>query len=82
MSQKAQLHSLVEALPEDQEEHAVRVLQFLTEHVDPLDLTLAAASDDDEPLTAADRFALQESQEELEHQPAMGHEEARRLLFG
>lgn len=67
MTATERLHRLVNMLPEREQETAERVLEVLAERPDTVDrmtLFLALAPDDDEPLTDADRAAIEQARAE------------------
>lgn len=80
---KNRLHELVERLPEPEEHAALRFLEYLAERgADPVLRALAAAPDEDEPLTDEDREALRQGREDAAAGRVVSHEEAVRRLLG
>ncbi len=63
---KERLHRLVDALPAGELLAAERYLQFLSANRDPLVQALMDAPEDPEPLSDADRQALEEGRHALE----------------
>lgn len=69
---KQHAHHLLDQLDSGQLAAVVHLLEVMT---DPVARALANASMDDEPLTAEEIHALDESQEWLEHNQAIPHEQ-------
>jgi hypothetical protein len=65
MTTKANLHLLIDTLPDTELEAAERYLLFLREMADPVRRALLTAPWDDEPETEEERKAVQEAREEL-----------------
>jgi predicted transcriptional regulator len=82
MRERERLHALIDSLPEDELQAALRFLEHLgTEAVEP-HWSLGDAPADDEPFTAADEAALAEAEEDLAEGRIVTHNEARRRLLG
>ena len=80
---KADLHKLVDTLPESEQETAFRILKCLNdEKKDPFLLAMALAPEDDEPFTPEEQEAVRLAEEDVLHGRVVSHEEARRLLLG
>ena len=74
---KADLHQLVDALPESEQETAFRILKCLTdEKKDPFLQALAAAEEDDEPFTLEDQEAIRLSLEAADRGEIISWEES------
>ena len=82
MRERERLHALIDTLPEDELQAALRFLERLgTEDVTPL-WSLRDAPADDEPLTEDDEAALAEAEQDLTEGRIVTHAEARRRLLG
>jgi hypothetical protein len=62
MTTKERLHKLVDELSEREAERALRLVE--KEHEDPMVAAFRDAPEDDEPLTAEEEAALEQSHEE------------------
>lgn len=82
MTARERVLRLVERLPESELPTAERVLEALAMAGDPVARALAAALEDDEPLTDADEDAIAEGHEAYRRGEVIDHEEARRRLLG
>ena len=71
--EKQHAHELVERLDAAQIPTAVRFLEFML--LDPVSRALATAPYDDEPLSDAERRAIDEANEWLKHNEGIPHEE-------
>jgi hypothetical protein len=80
MTTKAELHELVEQLPESETETAARVLIALRDTADPFLRFLNQAPEDDEPVTAEDEAAIREGREASRRGEVRTWEEVRREL--
>lgn len=81
MTQKADLHRLVDELPDQQTEAAARLLEALRlERLDPMDLTLLLAAEG-EPVTKGERMAIAQAERDEAEGAVYTTEEARRLLI-
>jgi hypothetical protein len=80
----ADLHHLVDELPERALADAQRLLEALKARggVDPVLRALLTAPLDDEPETAEERAAVEEGKADLAAGRVVSHEEARRRLLG
>jgi hypothetical protein len=72
VSEKQQAHQLLEQLDAGQLAAVVHLLQVMT---DPVARAIAHASVDEEPLTAEDIKALDESREWVKHNQGIPHEQ-------
>ena len=82
MRERERLHALIDTLPEDELQAALRFLEHLgTEDLMPL-WSLSDAPADDEPLTEDDEAALAEAEQDLTEGRIVTHAEARRRLLG
>ncbi|MBM3465724.1 MAG: hypothetical protein FJX76_26835 [Armatimonadetes bacterium] len=94
MSDRADLHRLVDELPEDSTAAAARILECLRDEKrdelsqalrespdDSFLRALAAAPEDDEPETPEEAAAVQEAIEELDRGEGIPWEEAKKHLF-
>ena len=82
MRERERLHALIDTLPEDELQAALRFLEHLgTEDLMPL-WSLSDAPADDEPLTENDEAALAEAEQDLTEGRIVTHAEARRRLLG
>ena len=80
---REQLHRLVDELPESEIGTAQRVLEALAAlHDDPFLKMLAAAPEDDEPLTADEAALIEEGRQQLRRGEGRTLEEAQRELLG
>ena len=77
---KTRLHRLVERLPEEEIHAAERCLEYLAEQGDPLLRVLSSATEVDEPLTDADRAALEEGHLALDAGDTVSDDELRSQL--
>ena len=77
---KERLHRLVDALPAGELFAAERYLQFLSANGDPLVQALMDAPEDSEPLSDADREALEEGRHALEAGDTVSDDEFRAEL--
>lgn len=83
MTDRERLKVLADRLPESELHAALRYLEFLGgAQEDPVARALREAPEDDEPLTAHDREALEESDRDVEAGRVVSHQEARRRLLG
>ena len=62
---REQLRELIDHLPEDQLDHASRLLAQLGRSITSFDAYLAAVPEDDEPTTDDDRAAIAEGREDF-----------------
>ena len=82
MQERERLHALIDTLPEDELQAALRYLEHLgTEDEEPL-WSLSDAPTDDEPLSADDEAALAEAEQDVTKGRVVTHDEARRRLLG
>jgi hypothetical protein len=82
MHERERLHTLIDTLPEDGLQVALRFLEHLeTEDTTSL-WSLSNAPVDDEPLTSDDEAALAEADSDLTEGRVVTHDEARRRLLG
>jgi hypothetical protein len=79
-SPRHELHELVDELPEEETHAAKRYLEYLTERGDPFLRALRRAPEVDEPLSAADRVALEEARRALAEGDVVTDEELRAEL--
>lgn len=92
---KADLHRLIDDLPESEQETAYQILKCLKDEKrsgmaralaqeleDPLLCALADAPIDDEPETPDEAEAVREGEEDIRAGRLVSHEEARRRLLG
>lgn len=79
-SAKERLHRLVDRVPEGEFHTAERFLEYLANSDDPVLRALMSAPEDDEPLTEADREALEEGRRALEAGDVVSHEELRKAI--
>ena len=70
----------VDRIPEDEVHTAERFLEYLANSDDPLLRALMNAPEDDEPLSDADREALEEGRRALEAGDVVSHEELRKAI--
>jgi predicted transcriptional regulator len=77
---KERLHRLVDRVPEEEVHTAERFLEYLATSEDPVMRALMNAPEDDEPLTDADREALEEGRRALEAGEVVSHEELRKAI--
>jgi predicted transcriptional regulator len=77
---KERLYRLVDRIPEDEVHTAERFLEYLANSDDPLVRALMNAPEDDEPLSDADREALEEGRRALEAGEVVSHEELRKAI--
>lgn len=84
MTQREQLHALVEAIPETEIPPAVRFLEFLkAQGEDPFTRAHFNAPIDDEPATDDDLLALDEGLEDLAEGRTVSHQEVgKQMLAG
>jgi len=81
MDTRADLHTLVDELPDPEVRAAKRFLEYLRlRGADSLRPVLDAAPFDDEPVTADDLSAITEGVEDMKRGDVVPHEEAMRLL--
>lgn len=81
MDTRADLHTLVDELPEPEARAARRFLEYLRlRGADSLRPVLDAAPLDDEPATPEDLAAIHEGFEDMKRGDTVSHEEAVRLL--
>ena len=79
-ARKAQLHQLVDQLPEEEHDSALRYLQFLRDMNDPVLRATRNAPLDDEPVTDEDRAAIAASDRDLEQGEVISHADLKRQL--
>lgn len=77
---RERLHRLVDALPPGEVQSAERYLEFLSEHGHPFVRTLVNAPEASEPLSDADREALEEGRRALEAGDVVSDHELRAEL--
>ncbi len=83
MTQRDQLHALVEEIPEAELPPAVRFMEFLKSQAeDPFLLAHRRAPDDDEPITEDDLRALEEGLEDLAGDRTLSQAQVRQQLPG
>ncbi len=78
MTSRAELHDILNMLPERELDHAKRVLSALPE--DPVLRALMAAPIDDEPLSEEDLRAIEEADESIRTDGTISTAELRRRL--
>ena len=79
---RAELHDLVEALPEDELSAARRYLRFLgSGETDLFKWTLDTAAEEDEPVSPDEDTGGEEAWQEYLRGETMSSEEAKRLLL-
>lgn len=71
-AEKQQAHELIERLAPSQVSAVVGLLEAM---LDPVSRAIANAPADDEPITAVEEKALDESREWLKHNPPIPHEQ-------
>lgn len=76
---KAELHRLVDELPEEKEIEALRLLEGLR---DRGEYSVDDAPFDDEPLNEDDEKSLDEAYEDIRAGRVVSHEDLKRELFG
>ena len=74
---KQHAHELIERLDPSQLPEAIGMLEAM---LDPVSRAIANAPIDDEPVTAADEKALEESREWLKHNKGIPHDQVLREL--
>ena len=82
---KADLHRLVDTLPESEQETAFRILKCLNDekaHIDPFLLAMAVAPEDDEPFTPEEQEAVRLAEEELARGEGIPAEDVWKDLLG
>lgn len=80
---KEDLHRIVDDLSEAETAATARFLKALrAREIDPVTLALLLAPEDDEPLTEADRRALEEAYQDEAAGRIAPHREAKRRLLG
>ena len=77
---RAELHALIDALPDDELAEAKHYLTGLALHDDPALRTALLAPMDDEPLTAEDIAAIEEAKARVERGEWVSHDDVRREL--
>lgn len=77
---KERLHRLVDQIPEGEVHTAERFLEYLANAGDPVWRALMNAPEDDEPLSAEDREALEEGRRALAEGHVISDEELRAEL--
>jgi predicted transcriptional regulator len=77
---KERPYRLIDRIPEDEVHTAERFLEYLASSEDPLLRALMNAPEDDEPLSDADREALEEGRRALEAGDVVSHEELRKAI--
>jgi predicted transcriptional regulator len=77
---KERLHELVDRIPEGEVHTAERFLEYLASSDDPLLRALMNAPEMNEPLSDADREALEEGRRALEAGDVVSHEELRKAI--
>jgi len=77
---KERLYRLIDRVPEGEIHTAERFLEYLASSDDPLLRALINAPEDDEPLSDADREALEEGRRALEAGDIVSHEELRKAI--
>jgi hypothetical protein len=77
---KERLYRLIDRIPEGEVHTAERFLEYLASSDDPLLRALMNAPADDEPLSDADREALEEGRRALEKGDVESHEELRKAI--
>ena len=78
MATKDRLHRMVDALPEEDVPAAEKALESV--RLERVRRALAEAPEDDEPLTEAEREAIQEAEEDVRAGRLVSHEEVKRRL--
>ncbi len=81
MRERERLHTLIDTLPEDELQAALRFLEYLGTEGMPSLYSLRDAPADDEPLTTADEAALAEAETDVAEGRVVSHDEARRRLL-
>jgi len=81
MATKAELHKLVDALPESDLSAAKRFLEELLQRRDEMEQALDSAPDDDEPSTPEEDAAADEAWQEYLRGEALSAEEAKQRLL-
>ncbi|HVC34566.1 MAG TPA: hypothetical protein VNL16_13735 [Chloroflexota bacterium] len=79
ITSRERLHQLVDRLPADQLDAARRALDQVVA-ADPVLHALLTAPEDDEPLTDADRAALEEARADIAAGRLIPHEQVKREL--
>jgi predicted transcriptional regulator len=77
---KERLHQLVDRVPDGEVHTAERFLEYLASSDDPVMRALMNAPEMDEPLSDADREALEEGRRALEAGDVVSHEELRKAI--
>jgi hypothetical protein len=77
---KERLYRLIDRIPEGEVHTAERFLEYLASSDDPVMRALMNAPEDDEPLTDADREALEEGRRALAEGDVVSDEELRAEL--
>lgn len=77
---KEKLHQLVDRVPDGEVHTAERFLEYLASSDDPVIRALMNAPEMDEPLSDADREALEEGRKALEAGDVVSHEELRKAI--
>jgi predicted transcriptional regulator len=77
---KERLHQLVDRVPDGEVHTAERFLEYLASAADPVMRALMNAPEMDEPLSDADREALEEGRRALEAGDVVSHEELRKAI--
>jgi hypothetical protein len=77
---KEKLHQLVDRVPDGEVHTAERFLEYLATSDDPMMRALMNAPEMDEPLSDADREALEEGRRALEAGDVVSHEELRKAI--
>jgi hypothetical protein len=77
---KERLHQLVDRVPDGEVHTAERFLEYLATSDDPMMRALMNAPEMDEPLSDADREALEEGRRALEAGDVVSHEELRKAI--
>ena len=77
---KGRLHQLVDRVPDGEVHTAERFLEYLASSDDPVMRALMNAPEMDEPLSDADREALEEGRRALEAGDVVSHEELRKAI--
>jgi hypothetical protein len=77
---KERLHQLVDRVPDGEVHTAERFLEYLASSDDPVMRALMNAPEMDEPLSDADREALEEGRRALEAGDVVSHQELRKAI--
>jgi hypothetical protein len=77
---RERLYQLVDRIPDGELHTAERFLEYLANVDDPLVRALMSAAEDDEPLTDADRKALDDGRRALDDGHVVSHEKLREAI--